>query len=575
MNKLALVAVSLALSTLGATAVSAQTYTYTVPASTGCVTLSQDLSLGSRASDVRALQNFLVAQNYPGGGSWMVTGYFGAATAAAVRNFQSGQGLANTGAIDAATRAAISRVSCLPTGQAGNYNPTPYTYNNLVPTVYNNPTPYTYNNNYNYNFTPVYPFNTNYGTLALTSLSANTGAIGSSVTIYGTGFDPANNTVFFGAQPLGGIPSNGTSITFTVPAFTTGGVVDIKVVNTRGTSNALSFTVMSYSYPYNCGGAYNYGPYNYSNCGTINLPPSNTTAPTLSYLDPVSGGVGTSVTVFGSGFTTSGNTVHFGAGIISNLTSPDGRSVSFIVPTTLTGFGSQVMTLSTYNVSVTNGAGFTSNSLPFTVTSLASTGIPTISNVSGPTSLSLGTTGTWIITVSNIGNTYVTTSVNWGDSTYTTPAPQVSYVQGSQTLTFSHVYTTAGTYQITFTATNTSGSRSASATVTVPFSGTSNAPTLSSIWPGTGSIGTQIVLQGTNFSATDNTVRFGIGGTQHVPSQNGTTIYYTVPSYVSPCDVAPAGGLCAQNIQQVMPGPIQISVSTGNGASSPLYFTVQ
>src|SRR3990167_10577473 len=122
MNKLALVAVSLALSTLGATAVSAQTYNYNVPTSTGCVTLSQDLSLGSRASDVRALQNFLVAQNYPGGGSWMVTGYFGAATAAAVRNFQSGQGLANTGAIDAATRAAISRVSCLPTGQAGNYN---------------------------------------------------------------------------------------------------------------------------------------------------------------------------------------------------------------------------------------------------------------------------------------------------------------------------------------------------------------------------------------------------------------------------------------------------------------------
>ena len=88
-------------------------------------------------------------------------------------------------------------------------------------------------------------------------------------------------------------------------------------------------------------------------------------------------------------------------------------------------------------------------------------------------------------------------------------------------------------------------------------------------------MGRKIVLQGTNFSATDNTVRFGIGGTQHVPSQNGTTIYYTVPSYVSPCDVAPAGGLCAQNIQQVMPGSIQISVSNSNGATSPLYFTVQ
>src|SRR3989344_9599951 len=469
MNKLALVAVSLALSTLGATAVSAQTYTYTVPASTGCVTLSQDLSLGSRASDVRALQNFLVAQNYPGGGSWMVTGYFGQATAAAVRNFQSGQGLAVTGAVDANTRAAISRVSC--GGYAGNaypytntntynYNPTiPYT--NPVPYNYNQ-VPYVYNNNSTY-VPSVYPYNTNYGTLALTSLSANTGPIGSSVTIYGTGFDAANNTVVFGAQPLASIASNGTSLTFTVPPHTASGVVNVKVVNSRGTSNTLTFTVTSYYYPYgNClpgqgGGAYNYSLYNYTNC-SINLPPSNTNAPSLSYLDPMSGGVGTSVTVFGSGFTTSGNTVHFGAGIISNLTSPDGRSVSFIVPTTLTGFGSQVMTLSTYNVSVTNGAGFTSNALPFAVTSLASTGVPTVAVVSGPTSLAQGAIGVWTITVSNIGNSYLTTSINWGDSTtYTTPAPQVSYVQGAQTLTFSHVYTTAGTYQITFTASNASG----------------------------------------------------------------------------------------------------------------------
>jgi len=578
MNKLALVAVSLALSTFGATVASAQTYTYNVPTSAGCVTLSQDLSQSSRASDVRALQNFLVSQNYPGGGSWMVTGYFGAATAAAVRNFQQSQGLAITGSVDANTRAAISRVSC--SGYGGNvyqpinsFNPTPYTYNN--------PTPYTYNYNNSYVYNPVYPFNTNPGVLALTSLSANTGPIGSSVTIYGTGFDAANNTVVFGAQPLASIASNGTSLTFTVPPYTASGVVNVKVVNSRGTSNTLTFTVTSYYYPYgNClpgqgGGAYNYSLYNYTNC-SINLPPSNTNAPSLSYLDPMSGGVGTSVTVFGSGFTTSGNTVHFGAGIISNLTSPDGRSVSFIVPTTLVGFGSQVMTLSTYQVSVTNGAGFTSNALPFTVTSLASTGVPTIAVVNGPTSLAQGATGVWTITVSNIGNSYLTTSINWGDSTtYTTPAPSVSYVQGSQTLSFSHVYTTAGTYQITFTASNASGSRSASASVTVPFSSTSNAPTLASIWPGTGSIGTQIVLQGTNFSATDNTVRFGIGGTQHVPSSNGTTIYYTVPSYVSPCDVVPAGGVCLQNVQQVMPGSIQISVSNSNGATSPLYFTVQ
>jgi peptidoglycan hydrolase-like protein with peptidoglycan-binding domain len=70
----------------------------------GCV--SPGLSVGSKGDSVRTLQQFLVAQNYPGGGSWMVTGNYGQATAAAVRIFQGQHGLAQTGAVDAATASA-------------------------------------------------------------------------------------------------------------------------------------------------------------------------------------------------------------------------------------------------------------------------------------------------------------------------------------------------------------------------------------------------------------------------------------------------------------------------------------
>src|SRR3989338_3532274 len=209
MKKISLVSVLAFVVLIGSSA-SAQVY------GGSCVTIGADLSVGSRGSDVSALQTFLVSQNYPGGGSWMVTGYFGQATAQAVRNFQGQQGLASTGSLDASTRAAISRVTC---GGSTNYNyGTGYNYNynytNQYPVTPTYPTYPTYPN---YTTNPVYPYSGNtYGTLALTSLSANTGAPGSSVTVYGVGFDLLNNVVTFGTQTIGNIASNGTSLTFTI-----------------------------------------------------------------------------------------------------------------------------------------------------------------------------------------------------------------------------------------------------------------------------------------------------------------------------------------------------------------------
>ncbi|MSU73543.1 hypothetical protein EXS56_00180 [Candidatus Kaiserbacteria bacterium] len=570
-----------AVSLFGASIASAQSYypsynygtTYTQPYSGACVSLATDLSYGSRGSQVSQLQTFLVSRNYPGGGSWMITGSFRTATLTAVKNFQIEQNLPTTGVVDAATRAAISRVSC--GGSVGynynnyNYNTNPYTYSALPTYNYNN----NYNNNsncyYTYPYTCNNQYNYGYG-VSLTSLSPVSGEPGTSLIIYGTNLDNVNNTVYFGSQPVANVPSsNGTSLTVTVPGGITPGGAGVYVTNSRGTSNTLTFNVIArYSA---CNYPYSYGTYNTTYC------PPNVNTPYITYLNPASGAVGSTVTVYGSGFSPTGNTVHFGGGVITGLNSTDGRTVSFIVPSSLFGYTSQVVTLSTYNVSVSSFSGQTSNALPFAVTSTGTAGAASIMSVAGPTTLSTGGMGTWTITLNNQYNSYLTTSVNWGDagSGYgNTSSPQSTYAQGTNTLSFTHTYYAPGTYTVVFTVANSAGQQNtATATVTVSNTGTYGNVSLSYLTPTSGRVGTQVMLQGTGFNALDNAVHFGIGGTLHAPSfNNGTTIYYTIPYAVSPCDLVGFG--CTAPTTLVIPNSYPLYVTNSQGTSQTLQFAV-
>jgi hypothetical protein len=438
---------------------------------------------------VTTLQRFLVSRNYPGGGTWMITGYYGAATAAAVRNFQTAQGLGASGVVDSQTRLALDRVSC------GGVNPvTP-----VVPS-YTTPSYPSYAPTYpTYPAAPVaYPTYPGYG--------------------YGFGCD--------GFQGYAG-------------AF------------------------------------YGIGTY-YGNCPTYNANQAQLGSPTVTYLSPASGAIGESVTIFGTGFSTAGNTVHFGSGVITNLGSPDGRSVSFTVSSKLTGYGSQTVGLGAYYVSVTNASGYTSNTSTFTVTSLGSLGTPVISNVSGPSTLAAGAVGTWSITTSNPYGAYLTVAVEWGDTQnlYAQNAAQQIAGSGSQTATFTHVYAQQGTYTIQFKVTNQNG-QSTISTQSVVVTGTSGTGSISisSVTPTSGRTGTQIAIQGSGFTQYDNTVRFGSGGTMHLPAYNGT-IYYTVPQYLSPCDIS-TSGTCPLYLQLVTPGTsYPISVSNSNGTSNTISFSV-
>ena len=455
---------------LGAGIANAQSYSYpatpvtypTLGVSSSCINLTRDLSKGARGTDVSTLQSFLVAQNYPGSGSWMVTGYFGAATETAVRNFQTTHNLAVSGIVNAGTRAAMA--DCQPSQIGG-------------------------------------------------------------------------TSVGFGVQPFAIFPQYNVPAASTVPACG------------------------SQSYPYTFG----------------QFCPTPVLVPTLSFLTPPQGAIGSTVTIYGSGFSPTGNTVRFGNGILTNIGSNySGNAITFTVPSALTGYGNQQVTLGTYQVAVSNGQGQTSNTLPFTVDSFGSFGAPGITSVTGPTTLQTGVSGTWSVTVRSIVNTHTTLSVRWGDENFygaQTTAPQSQYISTAQTFTFTHAYSQAGTYTVTFSAIGQNGQEIRStATVTVSGSGFGGV-TISSVTPIAAAVGTPILLQGSRFTSYDNTVHFGVGGSRNIASfGNGTLIYFTIPSWVSPCD--PNALTCSAQAIQVTPGSYPIRVSNASGSTQTFYVTV-
>lgn len=91
---------------------------------------------------------------------------------------------------------------------------------------------------------------------------------------------------------------------------------------------------------------------------TVTIIPPPSIIPTLSALSPSSGPVELQVTLQGTGFTSTGNTVRIGGVTVNNLSAPSG-TILFTVPSSLAA--------GVYPVSVANVNG-TSNTVPFTVT---------------------------------------------------------------------------------------------------------------------------------------------------------------------------------------------------------------
>ncbi len=117
----------------------------------------------------------------------------------------------------------------------------------------------------------------------------------------------------------------------------------------------------------------------------------------------------------------------------------------------------------TYTVKVTVSdcvGGIDENS--FKIVVVGTSTVPVISGVSGPQSLNINQTGTWTVTASDPSGENLTYSVDWGDSgvfcTSSTPCPTSSQVS-QQSATFTHSYTSAGTYTPMFIVTNSKGGK--------------------------------------------------------------------------------------------------------------------
>lgn len=195
-----------------------------------------------------------------------------------------------------------------------------------------------------------------------------------------------------------------------------------------------------------------------------------------------------------------------------------------------------------------------------------------ITNISGPNSVAVGQSATWSITTNAPYGSYLSTSVRWGDENlYGYPYGMAAASPVSQQTSFTHSYSQAGTYTITFTVTDNAG-RIATANTTVVVGGTQNSSITFSANPTSGAPPLAV-----NFSAGGLTaggsyyLNYGDGtnaqlslislpcyyGAVSCPSSANTSHTYTqVGTYIAqltyqPSFYCPPGGMCPM----MMPAP--------------------
>jgi hypothetical protein len=107
----------------------------------------------------------------------------------------------------------------------------------------------------------------------------------------------------------------------------------------------------------------------------------------------------------------------------------------------------------------------------------------------------------------------------------------------------------------------------------------SSSPSVATVSPASGSVGTSVVVMGDGFTSSINTIRFGAGYIKGLNSSDGVTLRFAVPEGQDLCPPAevpsPAAGPCPGAYPRVTPGSYSISVINANGTSNGLTFTVR
>ncbi len=328
-------------------------------------------------------------------------------------------------------------------------------------------------------------------TPSITSLNPSSGPVGASVTIAGSNFGATQGTSTLTFNGTSSTPTSWTAVSIVVPVptgATTGNVV--ATVNSVP-SNGINFTVLP--------------------------------TPTITNINPASAAIGTSVTIAGTNFGASQgtSTVTFN-GIAATPTSWSAISIAAPVPNGATT-GNVVVTVS----------GVASNGVAFMVTSTA----PSITSLN-PTSGVVGTS----VTVAG---------VNFGAS------------QGASTVTFNGTTATPTSWSATsITVPVPTGATTGNVVVTVAgmasngvnFTVTLPPPSITSLTPASGAVGTSVTIAGANFGATQGTSTVTFNGTAGTPTGWSTTSI-TVP--------VPTGAMTGN-----------VVVTVGGQASNSLSFTV-
>jgi RHS repeat-associated protein len=422
----------------------------------------------------------------------------------------------------------------------------------------------------------------------ITAISVNTGAVGAAVTLTGTGFGTSQgtSTVKFNGTTATATSWTSTSIALTVPSGATSGNV---VVNASGiASNGMAFIVVP--------------------------------APSIAGLSLTSGPVGSPITITGTNFGATQGTVSFnGTGatptswsatsiavtvpngattgnVVVNASGVASNGINFIVSTLPAGWLDQdigsVETAGTANYSngvftiQGTGSGFlggsTTDAFHLAYQTLTGDGsiVGRIASISGgqaavmfretlgtsATTMSIGTwagnlllyrttTGSAMVGVSAAGGIPYWFKVTRSGSTFTgyVAADGVNWVKVSTSQTINM----AQTIYVGLGATNGNGSLS-----TVTFDGVSinsNAnpsPVITSVSATTGSIGSQVIITGQNFGATQGISSVLLhGAATTINSWSATSITITIPTGATS-------------------GYLVVSVAPSMNDSNPVSFTI-
>jgi hypothetical protein len=304
----------------------------------------------------------------------------------------------------------------------------------------------------------------------ITSLAPTSGPVGTAVTIAGTNFGATKGT--------SAVTFNGTAATPTTWSATTIGVP----VPAGATTGNLVVTV---------GGVASTGV-------VFTVLPT----PSVTSLAPTSGPVGTTVTIAGTNFgaTRGTSTIAFN-GTVATPTTWSATSIGVPVPAGAT----------TGNIVVTVG-GVASNGVTFTIATLT----PNVTNLA-PTSGPVGRLVT--VTGTNFGATKGTSTVAFNGTaatptTWSATSIVVSVPAGA----------TTGSVLVTVGGVASAG---------VPFT-VMPTPTVTSLAPSSGPVGTAMTIAGTNFSAVEGASSVTVNGTTATPTTwSATSIVIPVPAGAS------------------------------------------